>query len=246
MSPVLTETLLDTTAREGRALLAAVRSDPEAEIEACPGWDTTRLLGHVGGVHRFATRVVVNRAVERPEGEPTDRPPANTEPWDWYAEGLAALIEALRKVEPTTKMWSWCDRRDAGFYQRRMAHETTVHRFDAEAAVGAPAHIDSQFATDGVNEVLAVGMRYRSGGPAPEYPDSSMLMVRSDGSERWLVRAVDGTLLIAHNGDAGHRADATVAGPAEDLYLHLWGRRAPTLTISGDADAAAAWGAVAP
>jgi uncharacterized protein (TIGR03083 family) len=246
MSPVLTETLLDTTAREGRALLTAVRSDPEAEIEACPGWDATRLLGHVGEVHRFVTRIVISRAAERPAGEPTDRPPTDTEPWDWYAEGLAALVKALGSVEPTTKMWSWSDRRDAGFYQRRMAHETTIHRFDAEAATGGAAHIDSQLATDGVNEVLAVGMRYRSDGPAPEYPDSSMLLVRSDGAERWLVRSVDGTLLIAHNGDAGHRADVVVTGPAEDLYLHLWGRRSPTLTISGDADAAAAWGAVAP
>ena len=43
-----------------------------------------------------------------------------------------------------------------------------------------------------------------------------------------------------------NRADVTITGPAEDLYLYLWGRRAPALTITGDADAAVAWSSVAP
>ena len=138
------------------------------------------------------------------------------------------------------------DRRDGGFYQRRMAHENTIHRYDAETATGTPAHIDSHLATDGVAEILSVAMRYRGNGATIEYPDSSMLLVRTDGADRWLVRAMDGTLLIAHNGDAGHRADTTLTGPAEDLYLHLWGRPAPALSVTGDGDAAAAWSAVAP
>ena len=45
---------------------------------------------------------------------------------------------------------------------------------------------------------------------------------------------------------AGNRADATLTGPAEDLYLHLWGRPAPALAVTGDADADAAWSSVAP
>lgn len=245
MSPVLTETLIAATDREGRALLEAVKSDPDAVVTHCPGWTTTDLLAHTGRVHRFVTRVVVNRATERPAGEPTDTPPEGWEPWDWYEEGLAALMEALRGADPTETMWSWSDRREAGFYHRRMAHETTIHRYDAEAATGTPAHIDAQLAADGVDEVLAVGMRYQMAG-AIEYPESSVLLVRTDGAERWHIRAVDGTLLIARNGDAGNRADATVTGPAEDLFLYLWGRPAPAITIVGDRDAASAWSTVAP
>ncbi len=246
MTAVLTETFLTTTAREGRALLDTAKSGPDAPVDCCPGWDTTRLLGHVGGVQRFVTRIVANRATERTSSEPTDRPPTDVEPWDWYQEGLDQLLEALRGVDPGTPMWSWTDRRNAGFYQRRMAHEHTVHRFDAEAATGAAAHIDPDLAADGVNEILAVAMRYRSRGDAIEYPDSSLLLARTDGADRWLVRAMDGVLVVAHGGDAGDRADTTLTGPAEGLYLHLWGRPAPSLTITGDTDGAAAWSAVAP
>lgn len=243
---MLTETLVTTAAREGRALLRAVRSAPDAAIQACPGWNATRLLGHVGGVHRFVTRAVAGRSPTRPEPQSSDKPPTGAEPWDWYEEGLAALVDALGRCDPSQPAWSWTDRRDAGFYQRRMAHENTVHRYDAEAATGTPATIDSDIAADGVGEILAVGMRFRSNGTAVDYPESSILLRRTDGADRWFIRAVDGTLLVAHNGDAGNRADATLTGPAEDLYLHLWGRPAPALSVSGDSEAAAAWSAVAP
>lgn len=241
---MLTETLIAATASEGRALMKAVRSDPGADVPHCPGWSTSDLLTHVGRVHRSVNRIVTNRATERGSAEPTDTPPEGSEPWDWYQEGLDSLLATLRGTEPTESMWTWTDRRDAGFYHRRMAHETTIHRYDAEAATGTPAHIDSQLATDGVAEVLAVGMRYQMGDV--RYPDSSLLLVRSDGADRWHIRAIDGTLLVARNGDAGNRADTTVTGPAEDLFLYLWGRPAPTLAISGDSDAASAWSAVAP
>ena len=211
---MLTELLIEATAREGRSILDAVKKSPDADVDCRPGWDTTRLLGHVGGVHRFITRIVANRATEPLPGEPTDKPPADTELWGWYEEGLDALLDALRSIEPTEPVWSWTDRCDGGFYQRRMAHENTMHRYDAEAATGTPAHIHPELATDGVAEILAVAMRYRGDGRPIEYPGSSMLLVRTDGADRWLVRAMDGTLLIAHNGDAGNRADAAAAWSA--------------------------------
>ena len=243
MSPMLTETLISATAREGRAILAAVKSDPDAEVACCPGWNTTQLLGHVGHVHRFVTSVVAPRAMRAPERV---RYAAPVEPWDWYEEGLETLLAALRDLDPAEPLWSWTDRRNGGFYHRRMAHENTIHRWDAENATGTPAHIDSDIAADGVGEVLAVGMRYRGDGSPIDYPDSSVLLLRTDGPDRWLIRTVDHTLLVATNGDAGDRADATLTGPAEDLYLHLWGRPAHALRISGNADAAAAWATVAP
>lgn len=244
---MLTETLLAVTAREGRALLEAVQAAPSASVACCPGWDNRALLRHVGGVHRFVDRVVSTRASGRPTPEPEDRPPAgDVDPSAWYSEGLVHLLETLREADPAELVWSWTNRRDAGFYHRRMAHETTVHRYDAESAGGTAAPIDPEVAADGVNEIIAVGMRYRGNGSAIEYPESSALLVRSDGSDRWLLRAVDGTLMVARNSDAGDRADVTITGTAEDLYLHLWGRPAPTLRISGDKSEAAAWAAVAP
>jgi hypothetical protein len=37
-----------------------------------------------------------------------------------------------------------------------MAHETAVHRFDAELAAGTPTPIEADLAADGVDEILGV------------------------------------------------------------------------------------------
>ena len=97
---MLTELLIGASAREGRAILDAVKKNPEADVESCPGWNTTRLLGHVGGVHRFITRIVAHRATEPLPGESSDKPPTDTDPWGWYQEGLDALLEAYRDFLP--------------------------------------------------------------------------------------------------------------------------------------------------
>ena len=47
--------------------------------------------------------------------------------------------------------------RRAGFWPRRMAHETTVHRVDAEQAAGRPvAPVPAALAVDGIDEVFGV------------------------------------------------------------------------------------------
>ena len=238
------ETTLQMIRRDGEALIAAAERAPGATVRACPGWTNTDLAIHTTGVHRRVAHWTANRLAKPgrwPEHEPAD--PAA--PWDWCRAGLGLVLTALAGIGPEESVWSWTDRRNGGFYHRRMLHETVVHRWDAEDAAGISSHIDAEVATDGIDEILDVGMRFRGDGSSVEYPDGDVLLERTDGTDRWRIRAMDGTLLVGRNGDAGTTGTATVQGRAEDLLLYLWGRGGH-VTIIGDTDVAEAWAGVAP
>lgn len=242
--PLDLETTLHMIRRDGEALIAAAEMAPDAAVRGCPGWSNTDLAIHTTGVHRRVAHWTANR-LAKPERWPDHEPADSAAPWGWCREGLDLVLGALADIGPDESVWSWTDRRNGGFYHRRMLHETVVHRWDAEDAAGISSHIDSEVATDGINELFDVGMRFRGDGGGVEYPEGDVLLERTDGTDRWRVRAIDGTLLVAHNGDAGMSAHAIVQGHAEDLLLYLWGRGGQA-TISGDTDVAEAWAGVAP
>lgn len=239
------DTMLSITARQGRVLIDTCERTPHADVAACPGWTTTDLAIHTTGVHRRVAHWVANR-VDQPERWPDADPPDPAAPWAWCRDGLELVLHALRGIDPNEAVWSWTDRKNGGFYHRRMLHETVVHRWDAESAAGTAAHIDADVAADGIDEVTQVGMRFRGSGAPVDYPEGSVLLERTDGAERWRLSAMDHTLVVARGRDAGDQADATVQGPAEELLLYLWGRGTPTLPIRGDDDIAAGWSRVAP
>src|SRR3954452_15162547 len=91
---------IDSLERDGQLLAAAAASSgPDAPIPTCPGWKERDLVLHVGGVHRWATAFVIG-AVTDPGGvsfeelvEPT---PDDDGFVDWFREGHAALVGALR------------------------------------------------------------------------------------------------------------------------------------------------------
>ncbi len=244
MTPDL-PTTLTLIEREGRLLFDTCESSPAAPVRACPDWTNTDLAIHVTGVHRRVAHWCANR-LAKPERWPDHAPADPAAPWAWCRAGLDRLMLALRDIGPDEAVWSWSDRKNGGFYHRRMLHETVVHRWDAQDASGTAAHIDADVACDGIDEICEVGLRFRGDGSPVDYPDGSVLLERTDGAERWRLRAMDGTLLVARGMDAGEQADAIVQGPAEELLLYLWGRAAPTLPVQGDGDVADAWSRVAP
>ena len=104
---------------------------------------------------------------------------------------------------------------------------------DAQAAAGAPGPIDPALALDGVDEVVTVFFpRQVRLGRIPALARSLALVAQGD-ERRWVL-AGDGTEGLS-------LADAEVRGPAEALYLLLWGRVGlgdPRLALSGDEEAA--------
>ena len=128
--------------RQGELLAdTAQRSGLAAAVPSCPGWAVRDLLKHTGYVHRWATGFVAE-GLTRPGGaseeEILGQGPADAELPGWFREGHAALVRALGAADPGLNCWAFLPAPSPlAFWARRQAHETAIHRVDAELAAGA-------------------------------------------------------------------------------------------------------------
>ena len=134
---------------DGRRLIEVARSDLEAAVPTCGDWKLRDLAGHMGWIHGLVGSYVASRATEPLGGEQMPRMPDDDSVVDFAAASLGRLVDALANIEPETPVWNWSPRPDVGFYFRRMLHETSVHRWDAENAVGETGPVDGEHGRDG-------------------------------------------------------------------------------------------------
>jgi uncharacterized protein (TIGR03083 family) len=210
--------------REGLALGDAAASDPAAPVPAAPGWDTTELLRHVGMIHARTSVILRTGTMERPTRENGMLPlPPEDGIVDWYRAALAELVADLRAIDdPDRPVYAFSpDHQRAGFWPRRMAQETTVHRVDAEQAVGRPVGtIEPAFAVDGIDEVFSVFVPALGARRSPG-DGRTVHLHATDAEGEWLIRFDVDDVVI----ETGHaKGDAAVRGPAGELLLWLWGR----------------------
>lgn len=219
---------IDALQREGQ-LLAAVAdaTDLNAPIPTCPGWTMRDLLRHVGGVHRWAAR---NVSQPSPDPVPQDQEDALMASWpddgglhDWFRDGHAALAATLREAPADVAAWSFLPAPSPlAFWARRQAHETAIHRVDAESASGAMTAVPPDFGADGVDEMLlGFGARRRS---LDITTPAAIALHANDSGHAWIVR-IDADGFTTTREALGASADCTVRGTASDLYLLLWNRR---------------------
>jgi uncharacterized protein (TIGR03083 family) len=210
---------------DARLLLEAARSAPKAQVPTCPGWTARDVVDHVGSV--YAHKVACIRLRRRPE--PSDLPdvPDDDQPlFAWFDEQLTELLHELTSHRPSDPAWTWFDDdQTVGFWARRMAHETAIHRVDAELAAGAPlSPHDGALALDGVDEVLGVFLASDDvlQDESCDVGAGGSVLVEA-GGRGWLVELPDG----------GHRmravsepveSDVRVGGAASDAYRALWNR----------------------
>lgn len=235
-----TAELVEILDREGRLLAAAAEgAGTEAKVPTCPDWQVRDLLRHTGMVHRWAAAFVAEGHMSyHPDGGLPDLDGA--ELLAWFREGHRYLVGTLASAPPDVECWHFLPAPSPlAFWARRQAHETTVHRVDAESALGGPhSEIAPAFAADGIDELL-------SGFHARERSK-----VRSDTPRVLRVRATDAdgatwTVRLSQEPPATTRgaagdADCEVAGTAGQLYLALW-NRLPFPEVTGDTDLAALW-----
>jgi uncharacterized protein (TIGR03083 family) len=221
------------TAAMADILADAVGDEP---VPSCPDWTVTDLADHLGRVHRWAASIVLS-------GGPQDMPqPRGTMPMaEWYVCTARALAAALRAVDPDEPCWNHSGlEQTAGFWRRRMAHETQVHLVDAGLASGQAVPIDSDLAADGVDEVLTIYLhRLAVRGQAPVV-DAAIVVRATDVDRQWMLHAapepgVGPSVTRPATADEA-TAEACVAGTAVDLYLGLWRRRGNSaLDVRGEA-----------
>ena len=221
------------SARDGEGLAAAASAAPGAAVRSCPGWDMNDLVWHVAGVFYFWGRIAETRAQDWKEVVEPERP-ADGELLPYYREQLARVLDVLRDADPATEVWTWAPQKNVAFIQRRMAQETAVHRWDAEAAAGREFAIEPRLASDGIAEFFDF---FTSDGEGDERLDGTVHLHCTDTQGEWLVRE-DGDHLVVTPEHA--KGDAAIRGPASNLLLALW-RRVPleTLEVIGDGAVAA-------
>jgi len=220
--------------------LEVLRSGPlDAPVPACPGWDVARLGGHVGRVHRWAAAAV--RANGEPDPAGLAKPPR--EPGEvaaWLESSAAEVLDALEAADPDATYWTFLGRPGPlGFWWRRMAVETGLHRVDAEQAVGrTPAPFSAELGSDGIEELLTWHAPARLAGRDGTDIGGSLHLHCTDTEGEWTLRTDDGVYQLTH----GHsKGDAAVRGPASTLLLVLWRRlplEAEGIEVFGHADVA--------
>jgi len=229
---------LDHTLAEGHALLAASVAAPDAQIAACPAWTNTGLVEHMVGVWSFFIAQIE-------AGDPSGMTRPSPDPDETPADLLERVVALMRATDPDAPAWNWTDDRRAGWFARRAAHETSVHRWDAQDAAGAAEPLDGNLAADGVSELIDVAMRFSLRGPDPDqFPDGSLHLHRTDGEGEWLLTTdADGALVVTFEHAKG---DAAARGTASDLTLFMWGRGRGGLECFGDDALLDAWADVTP
>src|ERR1700730_3560148 len=193
---------IDMLRRQGDLLAdAAERAGLDAAVPPCPPWQVRDLLRHTGYVHRWAARHIT----ERP-GQVIDGPPeaeilrggaADSELLAWFRVGYAALAETLATADPALECATFMAAPSAlAFWARRQAHETAIHRADAERAAGATPEYPAAFAVDGIDELITgFGRRRKYASAAEPGTDGGLLRVMAaDTGDAWSVEAREGRL----------------------------------------------------
>lgn len=231
--------------------------DPEARVPSCPDWSADDLLWHLTEVHAFWARVLEEGVLTDEEAEAVQssapaRPAERHALVSLYEESTAALLDQLRRRSDDERAYFWLDTaRTVASTRRMQAHEATMHRIDAELAAGTePGPVDPALAEDGVAHMVEVMWAWWGTQPGFTFvpQGGAVRLAATDTGGRWTLqpgrwrgtgqsgREYDerGVVLAG----AGVDAVAQMSGPAQALYLWLWGR-GPEPAASGDAEALA-------
>jgi uncharacterized protein (TIGR03083 family) len=218
---------------EGEAIVSASRQGVGVAVPTCPGWTVGDLCLHVGRVYAYAAHIVAERLTSASDIRPD--PAEGADPVDWVEASLDDLVTALSGCDADTPMWNWSPEPDvAAFWARRMAHESAVHRFDAQRAHGIAQPVDAELAADGLDELVDVVL------PRVVERNGLTLGARTyvfesieDGA--WRIGTSDGGVARAGLDVA---ADVTVRGTTSALLLAAY-NRVPWTSLEVDGDAAA-------
>ncbi len=230
---------IDAIGIQGRRLAeAAAIAGPDAKVPSCPGWVVRDLVRHQGGVHRWATGIVAGPRTEPWRVDLDDVVgawPADADLIGWFGDGLGRLVATLSQARPDLVCWTFLDAPSPlAMWARRQAHETSVHRVDAELAAGLPVTpFPAPFAADGLAELLT-GFITRPGGRLRSDPARVLRVRCTDTPGDWLVR-IGPDRVRTSSGTDELGSDCVIMGAADDLYLALWNRR-PTSGLGVDGD----------
>ncbi len=212
-------------ANDAERIATLADSHAASPVPSCPGWDITRLAGHVGRVHRMALSVLRNDVDGFPDPGSLEKPPAEPSATAAYVRrGAQDLDSHLATRDPASPCWNFLNEPSiAEFWFRRQCQETAVHRFDAELALDAAATptTPAGLAVDGIDEYFGFVRERLLAARNTTTLGGTLHLHATDTEGEWMVDVTDGVLTVGH----GHgKGDAAIRGTAADLFLGLWGR----------------------
>ncbi|MEO7556928.1 MAG: maleylpyruvate isomerase family mycothiol-dependent enzyme [Acidimicrobiales bacterium] len=208
---------------EAAAFAGTARLGLDAPVPSCPKWTVGELVEHLGRVLRWVVRHLDEPSAERVEWVAAGDPDPGDDLVGWYDERIAELLQRIDTSGPDAVVSTFLGPQPVSWWTRRQAHETAVHRWDAENAHGAARPIDAALASDGIDEYL--GMRGRRKG-ALDHVGGTIHLHCTDVDGEWFLSFDQGTASVERQHRKG---DVAARGPASDLQLLVWGR----LPISG-------------
>ncbi|GGC57532.1 hypothetical protein GCM10011410_07540 [Hoyosella rhizosphaerae] len=209
-------------------------------------WSVEDVVRHTAKMHLWAMEML--------RRTPSDQAPRLREIPDISA-GASCILEYERAVTGLVELFdsrdfaepalTFAEPATVGWWLRRQAHETTVHRFDIDAARGvesAPA--DPPVAADGVDEwcylMVPRALKHyvaKHGGVPAELAGRTVHIHGTDTDHaEWMLTISDDDVTVTREHGKG---DVAIRGTAQDLLLTLW-RRQPldTVQMFGDAELA--------
>ncbi|SDN16932.1 maleylpyruvate isomerase family mycothiol-dependent enzyme [Allokutzneria albata] len=219
--------------REQAAALreAAVAAGPEAKVPSCPGWTVLDLVRHIANVHSRVAEILVAQDITAPPEFP-HAPKQWDESLEWWDARLATLVDRFAELDQDKPTWTFT----AGLgtvrgWARRQAHETAIHRVDADLALGVDSRLifDPGFAADGIDERLTL----LPGDFGRTTASGTILFHAADAGRAWTMTLRPGrTPDVTPALDAAIHTDAVVAGTADAVYRAVWNRPS-TAVITG-------------
>ena len=232
---------------EGERALDALAADADGTVSWCGDWRVRDVVAHIGSGHHMTAQIVAGRPTTDMSVRATLAPPEDDGLLaEWVGAGTTGLLDQLAASDPDDECWSWYpDDQTVGFWARRMAHETLVHRWDAERGAGvAPEPMDPELASDGIDEMLEVFVGLtRVLFEAPGEGESAHLHC-TDTDGEWLITFPAPSERVVTREHA--KGDVAFRGSAEALLLFLWGRDGGAVDTVGDRAVADHWRELVP
>jgi uncharacterized protein (TIGR03083 family) len=212
-----------------------------ARVPSCPDWTVADLTRHVGEVYLHKVECM------REGGAPkTDWPPAglgDEEPVALLDRSYADLVAELTTRDPASLGGTWyAPDPTVGFWIRRMAQESVIHRIDAELGAGASiAPIPDDLAIDGIDELLKVFVAYSFSQWPEDFTEAlknsaghtyriQTAAINESPSTAWLVKTAPESLTAEGGPDEKlpdtDTPDVTISGSPADLLRWAWNREA--------------------
>ena len=205
-----------------------------AMVPRYPGTDVAGLVRHVITIHEWVAQIVGDLSDAPLPQDPPDPGLSGTALLHRFDEAWENLLRVLGEADPDAPVWTFGTDKTVSFWLDRMAHETEMHRWDADSAVEPdPDPIPHEVAVSGLAEGMHVHcyrpLRKTEVGGSGE----QVVLAATDADRAWTITLHDVGITVEE--EESSEAVARVEGTASDLWLAVGGRvPLADLDVSGD------------